>query len=366
MGQEIKGRNRTSTLSPERVEERLHRLEEEVEDVLAEVASGASSAEELDAHQRRRLEQELTSFAERMQQRLQSVEPAPEERIMASALQLLSPNHLMRLFGRLRMRYRSDHVDDFGADPTTEQLFVPLFDFLYESYFRVTTEGAHHIPDRGRCLLVANRSGFLPWDSIMIKSAVQAEHSTKRRVRWLIEDFVYNRPFLGPLVTALGGVRACQEHAQRLLMQEELVCVFPEGIIGATKLFRDRYRLGRFGRGGYIRLVLRTGTPVVPVAVIGAEEAHPVLARVSLSSKRSSTSVMPVTPTFPTLGPLGLVPAPTKWTIIFGEPIWFDEHGPEAADDLVLVRRLNERVRTTLQAMVTEALQRRRSVFLGA
>lgn len=342
-------------IAPDQVEERLQRLEREMESVLAEVASGATSAEELDPVRRRRLEQVIASFANRMQQRLQSIEPPPDERIVASALQLLSPNELMRMLGRLRMRHRSESVDDFGADPKTEQSVARLVDFLYSSYFRVSVEGVENVPERGRCLLVANRSGLLPWDSVMIKAAVEREQPAHRRVRWLIEDFVYNRPFLGPLVAQLGGVRACQEHAQRLLMQEELVCVFPEGIIGATKLFRDRYRLGRFGRGGYIRLVLRTGTPIVPVVVVGAEEAHPVVGRIAN---------FPITPTFPALGPLGLVPAPTKWMVIFGEPLSFDD-GAKGADDVVLVRRLNERVRTNLQAMVTEALRRRGSVFFG-
>lgn len=350
--------------TPDRIEERLRSLETEIESILDEVSPERTSPLDLDPVRRQRLDQVLGSFADRMQDRLRAIEPPPDEQMMASALQLLSPDNLLRLFGRVRMRHRSDEVDPFGADPKVEQQIRPLLDFLYESYFRVTTEGIDNLPERGRCLLVSNRSGLLPWDAMMIKAAVEREHPRNRRVRWLIEDFVYNQPFMGSLVSQLGGVRACQEHAERLLSQEELVCVFPEGIIGATKLYQDRYRLGRFGRGGYIKLVLRTGTPIVPVAVVGAEEAHPVVGRVRVGVKLLGMSFVPITPTFPALGPLGLVPVPTKWTVIFGEPLVFDG-GAEAADDLVQVRRLNERVRTTIQAMLTESLRHRRSAFLG-
>ena len=350
--------------TPDRIEERLRKLEAEMETILKDVGPERTSVESLDPVRRQRLDQVLGSFTDRMQERLRTIEPPADEEVMASALQLLSPDHLLRLVGRARMRHRSEDVDDFGADPRVEQRFRPLVDFIYDRYFRVTAEGMSNVPERGRCLLVANRSGLLPWDGLMIKAAVEREHAANRRVRWLIEDFVYNQPFMGGLVAQMGGVRACQEHAERLLFQEELVCVFPEGIIGATKHYNDRYRLGRFGRGGYIKLVLRTGTPIVPVAVIGAEEAHPVVGRVGVGVKLLGMNSVPVTPTFPALGPLGLIPAPTKWSVIFGEPLVFDQ-GADSVDDLVLVRRLNERVRTTIQAMVTEALRRRRSVFLG-
>lgn len=350
--------------TPDEIEERLRHIEADLEAVLSE-ASAESSAAELDPVRRRRLEQVLMSFARRMDAQMQQVEPLAEEQLMASALELLHPDLLLRVIGRIRMRNRSETVDAFGADRKVEQQYAKWVDFLYKRYFRVTSDGVENVPASGRCLLVANRSGLLPWDALMIKAALEREHLEKRRVRWLIEDFVYNQPFLGPLVSQIGGVRACQENAQRLLFQEELVCVFPEGIQGAAKHFAERYRLGRFGRGGYIRLVLRTGSPIVPVAVIGAEEAHPVVGRVVIGGNALlGIPFVPVTPTFPALGPLGLVPAPTKWSLVFGEPITF-EHGPEAADDLVLVRRLNEKVRTTLQAMVTEARRKRRSLFFG-
>jgi len=348
--------------STDRLEQRLSHVERELDCVLRDATAGPSGEEDWDPVRRRRLERVLASFASRMDSRLRAVEPLGEEELVQSALELLHPDQLLRIVARLRMRHRSEEVDDFGADPKVDAELAPVVGFLYRRYFRVTAEGVANVPESGRCLLVANRSGVLPWDALMIKAALEREHAAARRARWLIEDFVYNQPFLGSLIAQLGGVRACQENAERLLGKEELVCVFPEGTLGATKLYRDRYRIGRFGRGGYVRLVLRTGTPIVPVAVIGAEEAHPVILRLGTGGK--ALPHLPITPTFPLLGPLGAVPVPTKWTIAFGEPIHFDG-GPDGADDLVLVRRLNERVRTVVKTMVDDALRRRRSWLFG-
>jgi 1-acyl-sn-glycerol-3-phosphate acyltransferase len=163
----------------------------------------------------------------------------------------------------------------------------------------------------------------------------------------------------------LGAVRACQENAERLLSGERLVAVFPEGVKGIGKLFKDRYRLQRFGRGGFIRLCLRTGTPIVPCAIVGAEEANPMLYRVEYLTKALGIPYLPITPTFPALGPLGLLPAPTKWKIVFGEPVRFDGYGPDAEGDEILVGRLAERVRATIQALVDRTLAGRQSVWFG-
>jgi 1-acyl-sn-glycerol-3-phosphate acyltransferase len=212
---------------------------------------------------------------------------------------------------------------------------------------------------------VANHSGTLPLDGLMRKSAVKLEHASPRDVRWLTEDFVYHFPYLGSIVSRLGAVRACQENAERLLGKEQLVAVFPEGVKGTGKLFAERYRLQRFGRGGFIKLCLRTNTPIVPVAIVGAEEANPLLFRIEYLSKALGLPYLPVTPTFPALGPLGLLPAPTKWQIHFGEPIEFSGHARDAADDDILVGRLAERVRATIQGMLDRAVGERKSVFFG-
>jgi 1-acyl-sn-glycerol-3-phosphate acyltransferase len=285
--------------------------------------------------------------------------------VFDTARELLSTDYYLRKWGRLGMRNRSEEVDDFGFDPIYEQKVLPFFNFLYEKYFRVETDGIERIPADGRCLLVANHSGTLPYDGVMIKTAVKREHPAHRDVRWLAEDFIFHFPFLGSFSNRIGAVRACQENAERLLRKDSLVAVFPEGVKGIGKLFKERYRLQRFGRGGFIKLCLRTGTPIVPVAVLGAEEANPMLARVEYLSKAIGLPYFPVTPTFPLLGPLGLVPAPTKWRISFGEPITFDGYGPEAADDEILVGRLAERVRATIQGMLDRGVGERRSIWFG-
>jgi len=294
-----------------------------------------------------------------------AVVEGPERAVFDTARELLSTDFYLRKWGRLGMRNRSEEVDDFGFDPIYDQKVLPFLSFLYDKYFRVEAEGADKIPAEGRCLLVSNHSGTLPYDGVMLKTCVKREHPKHRDVRWLAEDFIFHFPFLGSATNRLGAVRACQENAERLLRQEALVAVFPEGVLGIGKLFKERYKLQRFGRGGFVKLCLRTQTPVIPVAVVGAEEANPMLARVTSFAKALGLPYIPVTPTFPLLGPLGLVPAPTKWKIVFGDPISFSEYGPESADDEILVGRLAERVRTTIQGMLDRAVGDRRSVWFG-
>lgn len=285
--------------------------------------------------------------------------------VLDSARELLSSDYYLRVWGRLGMRGHSVEVDEYGLDPKYEEKWRPFFDFLYSTYWRVQTAGVHHIPEAGRCLLVANHSGTIPYDGAMIKTAVEREHPARRKVRWLAEDFVFHFPFLGAFMNRIGAVRACQENADRMLRQERLVAVFPEGIKGIGKLYRERYQLQRFGRGGYIKLVLRTGAPVVPVGVVGAEEIHPLLYRTTYLAQALGMPYIPITPTFPALGLLGLVPAPTKWLIEFGEPITFDEYGPDAAEDAILVNRLNDQVRSEIQGIVDRLLERRKTVLQG-
>ena len=291
--------------------------------------------------------------------------PEPDSTVFDTARELLSTEFYLRKWGRLGMRNRSEEVDDFGFDPVYEQRVQPLFDFLYERYFRVECEGVAGIPPEGRCLLVANHSGTLPYDGMMIKTAVKREHAKRREVRWLAEDFLFHFPFLGSFTNRIGAVRACQENAERLLQQESLTAVFPEGVKGIGKLFQKRYQLQRFGRGGFIKLALRTRSPVIPVAVVGAEETNPMLFRIDYLSQALGIPYIPVTPTFPLLGPLGLLPLPTKWRIHFGDVVSFDEYGPEAADDEMLVGRLAEQVRETIQAMLDRAVKKRTSVWRG-
>ncbi len=340
---------------------------EELDRERAEIEARIDSALRLSADPRAGVEaaEVLGESASRLKERLGVDETVPQERgALDSARDLLTSHFYLRQWGKLGMRTRSEEVDEFGLDPVFEARTRPWFDFLYERYWRVETTGVRNVPETGRCLLVANHSGTLPWDGAMIKHAVHREHPAKREVRWLVEDFVFHFPFLGAFMTRVGGVRACPENAERLLRQDRLVAVFPEGVKGIGKLYKEKYRLQRFGRGGYVKLVLKTGTPVIPVSVVGAEEIHPLLAKGSLLARAMKLPYFPVTPTFPWLGPLGLVPAPTKWFIDFGEPIVLGEP-PEAADDPMEVNRLSDLVRSTIQAMVDSRLRQRRGVFSG-
>ncbi|MCU0681867.1 MAG: acyltransferase family protein [Polyangiaceae bacterium] len=292
--------------------------------------------------------------------------PGGEEGTLADAArELLSSDYYLRQWGRLGMRSRSEHVDEFGFDPKYEARYQPVVDFLYSTYFRVEAEGVGHVPDEGGAVLVANRAGPLPLDGLMLRTCVRRTHPRERALRWLVEDYVAHLPFAGALLTRLGAVRACQENAERLVRRGELIAVFPEGVKGASKLYRDRYKLQRFGRGGFVRLCLRTGTPLIPCAIVGVEEANPLLYRVDGPAKALGLPFLPITPTFPALGPLGLLPAPAKWRIHFGAPVDLGEGGPERANDELFVRRVADEVRATIQAMLDRALTERGGVFRG-
>ena len=270
---------------------------------------------------------------------------------------------LRRRLGQFGMRERSGEVDDFGLDPETVRSARPLLDFLRRRWWRIEVIGLEHVPDDRAVLFVANHSGLLPWDGLVLAETVAAEHGEARRPRFLIADWLITLPFVQPALARLGGVRACRENAERLLGAGRSVVAFPEGVKGAAKSFRDRYRLQRFGRGGAVRLALEADVPVVPVAIVGAEEAHPILFKVETPARVLGLPFLPVTPTFPWLGPLGALPLPSKWVISFGEPLGATSRGPEAASDDLLVARLTEELRSEVQRLVKEALRIRQGVF---
>ncbi|MBV8758722.1 MAG: acyltransferase family protein [Deltaproteobacteria bacterium] len=271
-----------------------------------------------------------------------------------------------RRWRSLAMWGRSDVVDDFGRDPRATARWEWLFEFLYSKWFRVQAFGIDNIPARGRALLVANHAGTLPYDSAMVMHAVRRDHPSRRDVRPLVEDTVFHLPFLGPVMNRIGGVRADPANAERLLEKDELVAVFPEGEKGMGKLWKDRYRLQRFGRGGFVKLALRTRAPIIPVAVVGAEEAAPMLGKVTWFAKNIGIPWIPVTPTFPWIGPAGLLPLPSKWFIEFGEPIDLSSAGTGAADDRLLVNKLADQIRSQIQTMVDGLLAKRRSPLFSA
>jgi 1-acyl-sn-glycerol-3-phosphate acyltransferase len=303
---------------------------------------------------------ELRELERRVESQRTPVYPLDTRRPRAPA----SLEALWQGWRKLAMSGRSDVVDDFGRDPRTTARWEPLLELLYTRWFRCATTGLEHVPDTGPALLVANHAGTLPYDSAMIVHSVRRDHPARRDVRPLVEDAVFHLPFLGPLVNRIGGVRACPENAERLLERGELVAVFPEGVKGMGKLWRERYKLQRFGRGGFVKLALRSRAPLIPVAVVGAEEAVPMLGKVTWFARSVGLPYVPITPTFPWLGPAGLLPLPSRWTLRFGPPIDLAaQYGPEAADDRLLVNRLADQIRAQLQQMVDEILATRDSAY---
>lgn len=282
---------------------------------------------------------------------------SPLGRLAQRAEQALRPATIKAWLRHTRMQTRSEVVDPFGLDPVVTERWRPIFEFLYRNWWGVETSGMEHLPDHGRALIVANHGGVLPYDSVMLMYAIRYDHPAHRTARPLIEDVIYHLPFLGVRLNRLGCVRASQQNAEHLLHDDNLVIVFPEGGKGTSKLQRDRYQLQRFGRGGFVKLALRTRTPIIPAAIVGAEDAHPLLARFNLGS-HSPLPFLPITASFPWLGPFGLLPRRERWLIRFDKPIVLSEHGPEADQDSLLVTRINDQVRsriqTTLDALLAE------------
>jgi 1-acyl-sn-glycerol-3-phosphate acyltransferase len=261
---------------------------------------------------------------------------------------------------RLGGRYEED---EWGFDEQFADAAFPFLEFMYDRWWRVHAEGVRNVPAHGRALLVANHAGIMPWDATMMGVALMREHPLPRPPRFLVLDWAFDLPWVSVAMRKLGGVPASPFNAVRLLEEDELVAVFPEGVKGAGKAYRDRYRVQRFGRGGFIEIALRTGAPIVPVAVIGSEEIHPKLAESGLLARLTGAPYFPITPTFPLLGPLGVVPLPSRWRLEFGEPIQLADLGPEAAADRALVLELSEHVRDIIQRMVYENLVKRKRAF---
>jgi 1-acyl-sn-glycerol-3-phosphate acyltransferase len=253
-------------------------------------------------------------------------------------------------------------IDDFGMSQAFVDRWQPTVAFFLNNYFRIQADGLKKIPFEGPALLVCNHSGVLPFDEVLLKAAVGELHPQRRVLRPLTEDFAINLPFAGSWLNRYGCVRACPENAERLLRDGQLVGVFPEGSHGIGKLYRNRYRLQRFGRGGFVKLALRAQVPIYPMALLGAEEANPVLARIDLP-RSFGVPYLPVTPTFPWLGPLGLWPLPTRLFLKVGEPIHLGHH-PRDAEDRPLVARLAEDVRAQVQELLDGMIAERKSVFL--
>jgi 1-acyl-sn-glycerol-3-phosphate acyltransferase len=279
----------------------------------------------------------------------------------ASALPREGRDTLDRVLRRLE---GEGEDDEWGFDEGFADLVEPFFGFLYDRWWRVQVEGAHRVPPHGRALLASNHAGILPWDATMISVALLREHPLPRHPRFLVLNWAFDLPWISSFIRRVGGVVASPYNALRLLEQDQLVAVFPEGVKGTGKPFAERYRLQRFGRGGFVEIALRAGAPIVPVAVVGSEEIYPKLADVPPLARLIGAPFFPVTPTFPWLGPLGVVPLPSKWRIEFCAPIATAHHGPDAASDRGLVLELTEQIRDTVQQAVYANLVRRGPAFV--
>ena len=278
-----------------------------------------------------------------------------ETRRRLAAVKPLPPRPVRRQTSR-----RRPPTDEFGLDPEFRSRALPLFRLLYEKYWRVEATGARQVPKSGPVILVSNHSGALPFDATMIACALE-EAKYPRATRFLYDRFVENLPWIPDFYRKAGGVVASHENAVKLLEKGELIGLFPEGVAGLSKLYSERYVLQPFS-GGFVRLALRFGAPVVPVAVVGAEEIYPLVGRLQGIGKLFGAPYLPITPFFPLLGPLGLIPLPTKWRIRFGKPIVLGSAGQHRLDGTA-VRVAAEQVRRKVQAMVRALLRDRDSVF---
>jgi 1-acyl-sn-glycerol-3-phosphate acyltransferase len=263
----------------------------------------------------------------------------------------------------LRRRLAGDYeVDEFGFDPDlTDSTLLPLLRQVYHGWFHTEFSGVANLPVHGPGLVVANHSGTIALDALMLTAGLH-EATRGRHLRLLGADFVFRVPLLSELARKVGGTLACHADAERLLHAGELVGVFPEGVKGVGKHYRDRYRLQRFGRGGFVSAALRSGAPIIPVSIVGAEEIYPKIGDIQPLARLLGLPYFPVTPTFPWLGPLGMIPLPSKWLIEVGEPIDTAKWAGEADDPLV-VFNLADQVRETIQQTLHRLLERRPEPF---
>jgi len=265
-------------------------------------------------------------------------------------------------FTRSRMSGRYA-IDEFGFDPEfTTKVFLPIMRPLAQNWFRVEVRGIENVPTTGSALLVSNHAGTLPIDGMVLQSVVYDEIG--RHVRMLGADLIFKTPYSHDFARRTGTTLACQEDAERLLASDQLVAVFPEGFKGLGKPYADRYKLQRFGRGGFVSAAVRAQVPLIPVSIVGSEEIFPLIATAPTLARALGAPYFPITPLFPWFGVLGLIPLPSKWIIQFGEAITTDELPPGAAEDPMVVFNVTDQVRETIQHSLYALLMQRRSAFL--
>jgi 1-acyl-sn-glycerol-3-phosphate acyltransferase len=264
---------------------------------------------------------------------------------------------------KLARRGPDYEIDDFGFDREWTESLLPVFRWIYHRYWQVETTGIENVPADGRALLVSNHAGVLPWDGAMIKTALFEEHSHPRHARALVASFFFTLPMLSWFLRRTGQTVGHPDDSLRLLLRDQLVLVFPEGVKGTGKPWSERYRLRRFGRGGFVQTAIRGQAPIVPISVVGSEEIYPMVGDLAPVARLFGFPYFPVTPTWPWLGALGLVPLPSKWRIQFHEPIPTERLDPEMADDQNLVMTISDQVRDTIQQGLYDNLRLRRGIF---
>jgi 1-acyl-sn-glycerol-3-phosphate acyltransferase len=251
-----------------------------------------------------------------------------------------------------------------GFDPELNRaVLMPAARALYRGWFRVQMRGLEHVPSAGPALVVANHSGVLPLDAVMLQVGLLDEHPAARSIRMLSADLVYSVPLIGRVARASGHVSASPDEAERLLSAGELVGVFPEGFKGIGKPFSDRYHLQRFGRGGFARIAIQTGVPLIPVAIVGAEEIYPMVANWPELAAKLNLPYFPITPLFPWFGLLGAVPLPSKWLIEFCDPVPTNGFTPDQCEDAEVIAELADKVKDTIATKIDELLAERGPAF---
>lgn len=293
--------------------------------------------------------------------------PTAEPKTLTDLLRDAVGTQIERTAEFARRRLTGDYqVDEFGYDEhLLESVILPALRPLSDYWFRVEVAGIENIPTTGGALLVANHAGTVPLDGLMLQLAIHDQHPAHRALRLLAADLIFELPVLGALARKAGHTLACHPDAERLLRSGQLAGVFPEGFKGVGKNYADRYKLQRFGRGGFVSAAVRTGVPIIPCSIVGSEEIYPKLADIKPLARLLGLPYFPVTPLFPHLGPLGAIPLPSKWYIEFGEPIVTTAYEPEEADDPMTMFEVTDQVRETIQQTLYKLLAKRRNPVLG-
>lgn len=274
-------------------------------------------------------------------------------KLQSSVVDQIDPELIARIDALPRRNLNEFGTDPFGFDPETIKLVAPLAVWFYRNYFRVEPHGLEHIPE-GRFLLIGNHSGQLPFDAAMVSASVLLDAPRPRLMRSMVERWSAELPFVSHLFVRLGQVVGDPATARRLLESDEGVLAFPEGARGISKLFNQRYQLTGFGHG-FMRLALETKSPIVPVAVIGAEEQAPAVYDIKPLAKMLGFPALPVI--FPQIIPL---PLPVKYRLWFGPPMHFEGDADE--DDDVVASYVKQ-VKHTIQRMIQRGLEERRGIF---